>query len=117
MSQFTICLEQLSAVTSAVTKASATKAVPIVSNMPTITPNMRFMTATPKLACAHGQTRSYQPMFPNARYTLALLKPVRLMMAGTVSPDSRRTDTDDHELIAQALQAANAKARDLGWIV
>ena len=29
----------------------------------------------------------------------------------------RRTDTDDHEMIAQAWQAANAKARELGWIV
>jgi hypothetical protein len=29
----------------------------------------------------------------------------------------RRTDTDDHELLAQAWQAANAKARELGWIV
>ena len=28
----------------------------------------------------------------------------------------RRTDTDDHEVIAQAWQAANAKARELGWI-
>ena len=29
----------------------------------------------------------------------------------------RRTDTDDHELLAQAWQAANDKARELGWIV
>jgi hypothetical protein len=29
----------------------------------------------------------------------------------------RRTQTDDHELLAQAWQAANAKARELGWIV
>src|SRR4029079_6310640 len=29
----------------------------------------------------------------------------------------RRTDTDDHEVIAQAWQAANDKARELGWIV
>ena len=29
----------------------------------------------------------------------------------------RRTDTDDHELIARAWQAANEKARELGWIV
>jgi hypothetical protein len=29
----------------------------------------------------------------------------------------RRTDTNDHELIAQAWQAANDKARELGWIV
>ena len=28
----------------------------------------------------------------------------------------RRTDTDDHELLAQAWQTANAKARELGWI-
>jgi hypothetical protein len=28
----------------------------------------------------------------------------------------RRTDTDDHELLAQAWQAANVKARELGWI-
>jgi hypothetical protein len=28
----------------------------------------------------------------------------------------RRTDTDDHEMIAQAWQAANDKARELGWI-
>jgi hypothetical protein len=28
----------------------------------------------------------------------------------------RRTDTDDHEVIAQAWQAANDKARELGWI-
>jgi hypothetical protein len=29
----------------------------------------------------------------------------------------RRTDTDDHVLLAQVWQAANAKARELGWIV
>jgi hypothetical protein len=28
----------------------------------------------------------------------------------------RRTDTDDHELIARAWEAANEKARELGWI-
>ena len=28
----------------------------------------------------------------------------------------RRTDTDDHEVLAQAWQAANKKARKLGWI-
>ncbi len=28
----------------------------------------------------------------------------------------RRTDTADHELIARARQAANQKARELGWI-
>jgi hypothetical protein len=28
----------------------------------------------------------------------------------------RWTDTDDYELLAQAWQAANAKARELGWI-
>ena len=29
----------------------------------------------------------------------------------------RRTDTNDHELLAQAWQAASDKARELGWIV
>jgi hypothetical protein len=29
----------------------------------------------------------------------------------------RRSETDDHELLAQAWQAANEKARELGWIV
>jgi predicted nuclease of predicted toxin-antitoxin system len=29
----------------------------------------------------------------------------------------RRTDTDDNEVLAQAWQAANDKARELGWIV
>ena len=29
----------------------------------------------------------------------------------------RRTNTDDQEVIAQAWQAANDKARELGWIV
>jgi hypothetical protein len=29
----------------------------------------------------------------------------------------RRTDTDDHALLAQAWHAANEKARELGWIV
>ena len=29
----------------------------------------------------------------------------------------QRTDTDDHEMLAQAWQAANARARELGWIV
>jgi len=29
----------------------------------------------------------------------------------------RRTETDDQEVLAQAWQAANAKARELGWIV
>jgi hypothetical protein len=28
----------------------------------------------------------------------------------------RRTETDDEELLAKAWQAANAKARELGWI-
>jgi hypothetical protein len=28
-----------------------------------------------------------------------------------------RTRTDDHELLARAWQAANDKARELGWIV
>jgi hypothetical protein len=28
----------------------------------------------------------------------------------------RRTDTDDLEMVAQAWQAANDKARELGWI-
>ena len=29
----------------------------------------------------------------------------------------RRTETNDHELLAQAWQAANDKAREFGWIV
>ena len=29
----------------------------------------------------------------------------------------RRTDTDDRALLARAQQAANQKARELGWIV
>ena len=29
----------------------------------------------------------------------------------------RRTDTNDHQLLAQAWQAASDKARELGWIV
>jgi hypothetical protein len=29
----------------------------------------------------------------------------------------RRTETNDHELLARAWQAANEKARELGWIV
>ena len=29
----------------------------------------------------------------------------------------RRTDIDDHDLLAQAWQAANEKAREIGWIV
>ena len=28
----------------------------------------------------------------------------------------RRTDTDDHEVLAQAWKVANYKARELGWI-
>ena len=28
----------------------------------------------------------------------------------------RRTETDDQEVLAQAWQAASAKARELGWI-
>ena len=28
----------------------------------------------------------------------------------------RRTQTDDHELLARAWEAANEKARELGWI-
>ena len=28
----------------------------------------------------------------------------------------RRTETDDQEVLAQAWQAADAKARELGWI-
>jgi len=30
---------------------------------------------------------------------------------------NRRTETDDHELLARAWQAANSKARELGRIV
>jgi hypothetical protein len=29
----------------------------------------------------------------------------------------RRSETDDNELLARAWQAANDKARELGWIV
>ena len=29
----------------------------------------------------------------------------------------RRSDSDDHTLLAQAWRAANDKARELGWIV
>ncbi len=29
----------------------------------------------------------------------------------------RRTETDDYEVLARAWQAANAKARELSWIV
>jgi hypothetical protein len=29
----------------------------------------------------------------------------------------RRTDTNDHALLARSWQAANDKARELGWIV
>jgi len=29
----------------------------------------------------------------------------------------RRTETDDYELLARVWAAANAKARELGWIV
>jgi len=29
----------------------------------------------------------------------------------------RRTETDDYEILAGAWQAANTKARELGWIV
>ena len=29
----------------------------------------------------------------------------------------RRTETDDNEVLARAWQAANEKARELGWIV
>jgi hypothetical protein len=29
----------------------------------------------------------------------------------------RRTETDDYELLARAWEAANGKARELGWIV
>jgi hypothetical protein len=29
----------------------------------------------------------------------------------------RRTDTEDYELLARAWEAANDKARELGWIV
>jgi hypothetical protein len=29
----------------------------------------------------------------------------------------RRTDTEDHELLATAWRAANTKARELGWLV
>jgi hypothetical protein len=43
MSQFTICLEHVSDVTSDVVNASAMKAVPIVSSTPRIIPNRRFM--------------------------------------------------------------------------
>ena len=76
-----------------VVNASAIKAVPIVSSTPTIMPTRRLMTAT-----SHQQDRNailsaeFQLMLhvARARYKLALLNPVRLMMAGTVSPDSQR---------------------------
>jgi hypothetical protein len=92
MSQFTICLEHVSDVTPEVVNASAMKAVPIVSSTPKIMPSRRFMAEI-----SHQQdwnailSAGFQLMLhvARARYTLALLNPVRLMMAGTVSPDSR----------------------------
>jgi hypothetical protein len=45
MSQFTIWLEHVCDVTTAVVNASAMKAVPIVSNTPRMIPNRRFIAA------------------------------------------------------------------------
>ena len=50
---------------------------------------------------------------PNGRFKATYYKPAgrpHLILRG-------RTKTDDHELLAEAFQAAVAKARELGWIV
>jgi hypothetical protein len=50
---------------------------------------------------------------PNGRFKATYYKP-----AGRPHLILReRTKTDDHELLADAFQAAVAKARELGWIV
>jgi hypothetical protein len=49
---------------------------------------------------------------PSGRFRATHYKP-----AGRPHPILReRTKTDDHELLADAFQAAVAKARELGWI-
>jgi hypothetical protein len=47
---------------------------------------------------------------PNGGFKATYYKP-----AGR--PHSKRTKTDDHELLADAFQAAAAKASELGWIM
>ena len=50
---------------------------------------------------------------PNGRFKATYYKPAgrpHLILRG-------RTKTDDRELLAEAFQAAVAKARELGWIV
>jgi hypothetical protein len=48
--------------------------------------------------------------------------PARLASAWNTGPNHsqlkvrRCTETENHELLAKAWQAANAKARELGWI-
>jgi hypothetical protein len=50
---------------------------------------------------------------PNGRFKATYYKP-----AGRPHLILReRTKTDDHELLAEAFQAAVAKAREVGWIV
>jgi hypothetical protein len=55
---------------------------------------------------------------------LIVTAPIAEFFAVYVKPTSepqlilkRRTQTEDYALLAQAWQAANTKARELGWIV
>ena len=50
---------------------------------------------------------------PSSRFVAVYTKPTNKSQLIL----KRRTDTDDHLLLAQAWQAANDKARELGWIV
>jgi hypothetical protein len=67
MSQFTICLEHVSDLTSDVVNASAMKAVPIVSSTPRIIPSRRFM--------AEISTDEDRNAIPGAEFQLGSAKP------------------------------------------
>ena len=49
----------------------------------------------------------------NGKFRAVYYKPVRQQYLIL----RERTKTDDHELLADVWKAANAKARELGWIV
>jgi len=65
-----------------VAKASAMNAVPMVNTIPTTIPNKRFMAALLIQLC-DTENAFLASHVPSARWMLALLKSVRLMMART----------------------------------
>jgi hypothetical protein len=86
MSQFTICLEHVCDVTSAVVNASAMKAVPIVSSTPRMIPNRRFMAATlPGQMPRAWRLNGPRPTVTCSTYVQAFWQPHAASMLGRLS--------------------------------